>query len=65
MKKAIEFLRAQGIEVNDNGLITSAMPNGEDGLLLVDQLEEASTGNDENDFWYYGIVCDSLQKFFL
>lgn len=40
MEKAIEFLRSKGIEVTDKGKIISHLPDDEEGISLINELEE-------------------------
>lgn len=58
MKKAIEYLRSTGLIVTDNGTIVSTLPDGEDGLDLVDNVEEISCEEDT----YYTIIKNKLEK---
>lgn len=60
MKKAIEFLRSKGIEVDETGLITGNLPEGEDGFDLIEQLEEATMTTDEVDLFCYQIIINKL-----
>lgn len=46
MKKAIEFLRARNITVDDMGNIISELPHDEDGLALIDELEDYTANDD-------------------
>lgn len=57
MKKAIEILREQGVTVTDEGVITSELPDGIDGILLNDILEDGTV--EENGL--YSIIGDRIQ----
>lgn len=46
MKNAIDFLQSKGIEVCETGLIISELPDGLEGIKLVDDLEEFTMTDD-------------------
>ena len=58
MKKAIEFLRLKGFLVTDKGEIITPLPEGEEGISLVDELEEVTDGN----IFCYTIIQDKIEK---
>lgn len=58
MKKAIEFLRSKSITVSDDGIILSELPYGEDGISLIDELEE----NTEDGDYCYTLIDNRLFK---
>jgi len=58
MKKAIEYLRSTGLKVTDEGIIVSTLPDGEDGIDVVDECEAISCEDDH----CYTIINNKLEK---
>lgn len=58
MKKVIELLRSRGFEVLDNGTIISNLPDGLEGIALVDEIEEVETEDGE----IYTIINNKIEK---
>jgi hypothetical protein len=58
MKEVISFLRSIGFEVTEEGIIISQLPDGEDGLMLVNQIEDIETLDGE----VYTIINDKIEK---
>ena len=65
MKQAIQFLKCIGIKCDKNGNVLSPLPDGEEGIYLIDMIEENTT-NKENDFkdknFCYTIINNKLEK---
>jgi hypothetical protein len=58
MKKAIEFLREKGISVSDEGVIISDLPDGIEGIALIDELENITQLED----CCYTIIKNQITK---
>lgn len=61
MQNAIEFLRSQNIQVSNTGKILSELPEGEDGLTLINDMEDfTSTWSDRNYGHCFTIIKDQV-----
>ena len=58
MKKAIDYLKTLGIKCDNNGNILSKLPEGENGIALVDMLEENTMEED----YCYTIINNKIEK---
>lgn len=56
MKKVIEFLRSQGLQVTDDGIITSSLPDGLEGITLINEVE--GIGGED----IYTIIGNRIEK---
>ncbi|CAB4131257.1 hypothetical protein UFOVP129_63 [uncultured Caudovirales phage] len=60
MKEAINYLKNLGLKCDINGNILSKITDGEDGIALIDMVEE-NTEN-EKDGYCYTIINSKLEK---
>ena len=58
MIKAITFLRENGVNVSDAGIILSELPKGEEGLSIVNELEDYCMTED----FTYTIIGNEIKK---
>ena len=60
MKKAIDYLKTLGIKCDKFGNVLSKIPNGIEGIELINMLEENTENEDES--YCYTIVNNIITK---
>lgn len=58
MKTAIDYLQSKGVIVSPDGAILSGMPDGLEGISIIDTLEEITESHD----YCYTIIDSKITK---